>query len=142
MTACRGEQRSPEISTPTPQEIYDSLLEAEFFDPPYLMPILEVLLPDYNVNTDDSKSFTAMEAAISALFIQLIIIEAEENKADSVYAAMKEHRQALLNDAFYPQGAQAAAASIVNKNGNLIWLICDERAEDINKKIEELIEAE
>jgi hypothetical protein len=118
-----------------PDEIFEELVEAGFFEPPYMLDIAQDRLSEYRINPEDAESFIAKEAAISSIFVQLIIIKANEGKAGDVHRAMLEHQSSLKDDAFYPQGREAAAASIVSRKGNLIYLICDERASEIETVI-------
>jgi len=134
LTSCNPDK--PEM--PSPQEIFDRLVEAELFDvqgAPYMADISAARLGEYRVNPDDAVSFIAKEAAISAFFVQLIIIEVKDGRLREVYDAMKEHQENLMDATFYPQGQKAAAASIVKARGNLVYLICDERASFIEDVI-------
>jgi hypothetical protein len=123
----------------TLEQVFDKLVELEFFDPPYMVDIEEERLEQYHVNPEDAESFIAKEAAISAIFVQLIVIEATDGKVNDVHNAMLAHQEQLLDDAFYPQGLEAAAASIVNIKGNFVYLICDERADEIEKELVKLL---
>ena len=131
MTACTPNKGG---SLP-PSELFEGLVEAGFFEPPYMVDISEGRLSEYNVNPEDAEAFIAMEAAITASFIQLIIIDAKDGRVNSVRDAMTEHQSQLKNEAFYPQGFEAASASIVGAKGNIVYLICDERAEEIEKEL-------
>jgi hypothetical protein len=131
LTACAADK--PALLPPA--ELFGRLAETGLFEPPYMLDIQESRLSEYHVNPDDAVSFVVKEAAISAIFIQLIIIEAQDGRAAAVYNAMREHQANLLDDAFYPQGREAAAASVVGRRGNLVYLICDERAEEIEREL-------
>lgn len=115
----------------TPAEIFEHITES--VELPIMADIDESRLPDYNVNIEDAESFVAKEAAISAIFVQIIIIEAKDGKANNVHNAMLEHQSSLKNQAFYPQGIEAAAASIVNAKGNLVYLICHDKSQEIEE---------
>jgi hypothetical protein len=137
--ACGNNTDNLSETTVTPEEIYAHLLEAEFFDPPYMIDIEADRLANYHVNPEDAVSFVAKEAAISAIFIQLIIIEAENGKVNDVKNAMLEQQSTLKDDAFYPQGVEAAANSIVSVRGNLVYLICDVRSQEIEEVLLEFV---
>jgi len=132
LSACEKPSDKP---TQTPEEIYEQIIEQ--IDLPIMLDIAESRLDEYNVEPDNAVSFIAKEAAISAIFVQLIIIEAKDGKLNAVRDAMSEHQARLKDDAFYPQGRQAAAASIVGTRGNLVYLICDENAIEVEKIIKE-----
>ncbi|MCL1903943.1 MAG: hypothetical protein FWF94_05960 [Oscillospiraceae bacterium] len=115
----------------TPEEIYEHIAENAQPELPLMLDISEERLPDYKVNTDDAKLFVAKEAAISAVFVQLIFIEANKDKVSEVYNAMLEHQAQLKEAAFYPQAQQASANSRVGFKGELVYLICHEGAQEI-----------
>ena len=135
LTACDDNNPNIEDVTVTPQEIYQNLVDLEFFDPPYMVDILEHRFDEYEIIPADYESFVAKEAAISAMFVQLIIIEAKDGKVSTVREAMETHQSNLKDDVFYPQGIQAAAVSIVGNVGNLVYLICDERSEELEREL-------
>ena len=128
LTACESDK--PDLS---PLELYERI--SDEVELPIMVDIDEDRLGDYHVSPDDAVSFVAKEAAISAIFVQLIIIEAKEGKASEVQSAMREHQSQLKDDAFYPQGREAAAASIVGTRGSVVYLICIENAQEIENII-------
>ncbi|MCL2071960.1 MAG: hypothetical protein FWH07_06990 [Oscillospiraceae bacterium] len=132
MVALNGCEPPHEV-TVTPDEIFSHFVENELFEPPYMLDIDPGRLGDYNVKPDDAVSFIAKEAAISAVFIQIIIINAGEDKVNDVHEAMLEHQSNLKDDVFYPQGVAAANASIVGVKGDLVYLLCDERAQELEE---------
>ena len=119
----------------SPQEIYDYIEASAEPKLPLMLDIAEGRLPDYKVNIEDVKSFVAKEAAISAVFVQLIIIEAQKGKVNDVYNAMLEHQSKLKEAAFYPQAQKAAANSIAGVEGDLVYLICYEDAKNIENEL-------
>jgi len=135
LSVCVGCENSTDKPVLSPEEIYERIIEE--VDLPIMLDISESRLDEYNVEPDNAVSFIAKEAAISAIFVQLIIIEAKDGKVGAVRDAMSEHQARLKDDAFYPQGRQAAAASIVGTIGNLVYLICDENAQEVEKIIKE-----
>ncbi|MCL2754483.1 MAG: hypothetical protein FWD35_02045 [Oscillospiraceae bacterium] len=142
LTAC---DKEPEIiETPPPDEVFAALEDAGFFEAALTMrDVPESRLSDLHIVPDDAVSFVAKEAAISAVFLQLILIEAHSERLGAVHTAMLEYQSALQQNATaYPQGAVAAAASRVGSRGNLIWLICDGRAIEIEQAIIDLITGE
>jgi hypothetical protein len=134
VTACGVGDSDFELSV-TPREVYEHLEASGFFEPPFMQDIDADKLGDFRINPDDAVSFIAREAAISAIFIQIILIEATPGRVNAVYADMLEHQTNLQDATAYPQGTRAAMASIVGTRGNLVYLICDERAQDIESEI-------
>ncbi|MCL2036164.1 MAG: hypothetical protein FWG83_02100 [Oscillospiraceae bacterium] len=136
LTSCAPDK--PESNPRSPEEIYEKLVESGFFDvadSPLMKDISPGRIADYKVEPDLAVSYVAKEAAISSFFVQLLIIEAKEGESGAVYNAMLEHQSDLLDETFYPQGRIAAAASIVGRNGNIVYLICDERAAEIETQM-------
>jgi len=141
LTSCNSpDTDKPGGSQPalTPGELYEKLTQAGLFDgddSPIMIDIWEDNLSDHFVFPEDAESFIAKEAGISSIFIQLIIIQAKSGKENDVHSAMTEHQSRLTDDAFYPQGQQAAAASIVGISNNIIYLICDIRSAEIEAEL-------
>ena len=121
------------------ERVFSQLIDEGFFNPPYMMDIFEDRLGQYNVEPADAVEFIAKEAAISAIFVQLIVIKAKEDRVNEVHNAMILHQESLRDAAFYPQGVSAAAASIVGVSGNIVYMICDERAQEIEELLLNII---
>jgi len=116
---------------PSPQEIFDDEISRFYGDTILMVPIDESRFEEFQIDVDDTITVIAKEAAISAIFVQLFIIEAQPDRINAVYSAMLRHQANLQDATAYPQGAVAAAASVVGVHGNLVYLFCDERADEI-----------
>jgi hypothetical protein len=140
LTGCEqrtGDSRNPDVKLATalsPDELYEKLTEAGFFDV-LMVDIAEFRLDEYQINPQDAERFIAKEAAHSSLLVQLMIIEAKPGRLDEVYNAMHRHRDNLVDAGLYPQGQANAMSSIVGFRGNVVYFICDESAADAEKEL-------
>ena len=123
LTACS------ESEIPPVDEIYRHIEES--FKLPIMSDINGSRFGEYNINPDDTVDFIAKEAAISAIFVQVIIIKAADGRVDEVRRAMLKQQASLSDAAFYPNAQEAAASSIVGTKGNLVYLICHADAVEI-----------
>ena len=128
LNACTSDEPSA-----TPEEIAQHLLQTGLL--PDMKDIAENRLANHNVNPDDAVSFAALEAEVTIYFVQLIIIRAESGKVNQVRDSMREHQTKLKDATFYPQGAEAAASSIVGTKGSIVYLICHQDAKNIEKEL-------
>jgi len=97
-------------------EITDDETIKEFFK-------LDKSNPDY-------KDMIVMQCPMSAVVAEIIIIEAQEGKADDAVNALKERRQKLIDvDAFYPDSKEIAEQSITGTYHNVAYFIAGENAQ-------------
>jgi hypothetical protein len=143
MTLLTGCEPEPEpISVPSPAEIFAVLEESGFFSPPWMTDMRESDITQFDIIAQNSVSITAKEAEMSAVFLQIIIVETQQGKSNAVFGALLAHQELLQDATAYPQGAVAAAASRAGlaAGGAVAYLICDERADEIEETILNLIE--
>lgn len=97
-------------------EITDDETIKEFFK-------LDKSNPDY-------KDMIVMQCPMSAVVAEIIIIEAQEGKADDAVNALRERRQKLIDvDAFYPDSKEIAEQSITGTYHNVAYFIAGENAQ-------------
>jgi hypothetical protein len=148
LTSCGSDKsggNGNEYKVLSPSELYSRLAEEHLFDTvpaPIMTDISESRYDEFFINPDDAVSIVAKEAAISAFFVQVIIIEAKDGRVGTVLSAMNKHQSNLADETFYPQGVAAAAASVVGSRGNIVYLICDVRGREIESALIKYMESE
>lgn len=97
-------------------EITDDETIKEFFK-------LDKSNPDY-------KDMIVMQCPMSSVVAEIIIIEAQDGKAEDAVNALKERRQKLIDvDAFYPDSKEIAEQSITGTYHNVAYFIAGENAQ-------------
>jgi hypothetical protein len=105
------------------QKLYDAIANSGVVEMPFMCPVFETDIPKF-FNADNTEEFTAQQAAISTIFVYIIIIEAKADKVDEVFGELNAAKDFLKDGAFYPQGTEAAQNTVVGKSGNIVYLLC------------------
>lgn len=88
------------------------------------------------------KEVMVKQAAMSAAFGEIIVIEAVEGKVDEAVKDLEARKQKLIDqDAFYPEHQELAQNAIVGKKGNYAYLLAGQGAADAEKALIEKLPA-
>lgn len=88
------------------------------------------------------KEVMVKQAAMSAAFGEIIVIEAVDGKVDEAVKDLEARKQKLIDqDAFYPEHQELAQNAIVGKKGNYAYLLAGQGAADAEKALIEKLPA-
>lgn len=96
----------------------------------------------YMIAAGDIKQFAAERSSSSTDFTEIVIVEANDSAAvDKIVTQMNSRLDAQRNTAksYTPEAVEMLEKCSVKTNGNFVYLVINEKSEDIVKAIEDAI---
>lgn len=110
-------------------ELIEVVLESADF--PATVPVEDekIIESDFQLTISDLEDYAIVQQAVSVDLTEVIILKAARGKESELLEQLEARRQ-QLNDffAFYPNQAESAAAAVVGRQNQYVYLICHKDA--------------
>ena len=95
----------------------------------------------YKIAADDVKQFAAERSSSSEEFMEIVIVEANDSAADRIATQLNSRLDSQRNTAksYSPESAEMLDGSQVKTTGNFVYLVINEKQDEINKMIEDAV---
>lgn len=101
----------------------------------------EYIEANFGLTADQYETFAGTYPMISMAAIDLGIIEAKDGKVEEVVAGFESYKEFKKGNAWYPMEQMNAESAVIYQNGNYVFFIMAENAEEIKTYVEGLFEA-
>ncbi|MDR0222017.1 MAG: DUF4358 domain-containing protein [Oscillospiraceae bacterium] len=109
-------------------KLYEVVTNAVTF-PVFMQPVLDEIIDSYIGDPANADEYCVYANAISVGITEVIIVDAKDGKIDEVYEAVKKRFDDIKeNAAFYPGEVGEAAAAVMGKKDDIVYMICHAEA--------------